>query len=276
MRLGCRRHGSFRDMERKGWEAQAAHYHDRLAQMTQHAAAYMLAAVGAQPRMRLLDICCGPGHISAEAAARGLAVLGIDIAPAMISEASRRFPNIEFRLGDAEALDLADGSFDAAICAFGLLHLPEPDRGIAEAFRVLRAGGRYAFSVWCAPQKAKLFGLLIDAVMAHADPSISLPPAPPMFQFSDQAVSLAALERAGFRDVTTREIPITYHGESPNDVVDWFERSTVRSSALYNLQAPDVRRRIRDAIVAGARRYAEGGEVRIPCSAVMFAARKPE
>jgi hypothetical protein len=130
--------------------------------------------------------------------------------------------------------------------------------------------------VWCAPQKAKLLGVVVDAVMAHADQATSLPPAPHMFQFSDPTFSLAALERAGFRDVTSREIPIVYRGRGHEDVVDWFEKSTVRSSALYYLQRPDVRRRIMDAIVAGARRYAAHGEVTIPCSAVMFAARKPE
>ena len=68
--------------------------------------------------MRLLDICCGPGHATAEAAARGLSVIGIDFAPAMVDEACRLFPDLDFRVGDAEALDFHDASFDAAICGF--------------------------------------------------------------------------------------------------------------------------------------------------------------
>src|SRR4029453_16461772 len=98
-----------------------------------------------------------------------------DFAPAMVDEGRRRFPDLDLRIGDAEALDFSDGSFDAAICAFGLLHLPDADRALAEAFRVVKAGGCYAFCVWCTPDKAKLLGIVMDAVNAHAGPDIGLP-----------------------------------------------------------------------------------------------------
>jgi 2-polyprenyl-3-methyl-5-hydroxy-6-metoxy-1,4-benzoquinol methylase len=68
---GKSQHGSFKDMERDGWHQRAPYYHDRLAQVTKHATAYMLDATGAREGMRLLDICCGPGHLGAEAATRG-------------------------------------------------------------------------------------------------------------------------------------------------------------------------------------------------------------
>ena len=61
----------------------------------------------------------------------------------MIAEASRRFPAIEYREGDAENLDFADGSFDAVICSFGLLHMAEPERAIGEAHRVTSPRWRY-------------------------------------------------------------------------------------------------------------------------------------
>jgi ubiquinone/menaquinone biosynthesis C-methylase UbiE len=265
----------FKQMEWDGWQERAPHYHDRLGQVTKHAIAHLLDAVGARPGMRLLDICCGPGHGSAEAAACGLSVVGIDFAPAMIREAQRLFPDLEFRVGDAEALDFSDAVFDAALCGFGLLHLPNAERALAEAFRVLKPGGSYAFCVWCTPEKAELLGVLLDAVTAHADPTIALPPAPSFFQFSDTAFSAAALERTGFRDVTTAYIPLVYEGPSLEDFLDWFEKSTVRMSALYRLQPPERKQRIRDAIVAGARPYASSGHVTIPCSGVMFAGHKP-
>jgi len=104
---------------------------------------------------------------------------------------------------------------------------------------------------------------------------VPLPPAPSFFQFSDATFSIAALERAGFRHTATSEIPLEYEGQSLDDFLDWFEKSTVRMSALYRLQSPEVQRRIRDAIAEGAEPYMAGGYLRIPFSAIMFAARKP-
>src|SRR5205809_6238429 len=56
-------------------------------------------------------------------------------------------PEIEFREGDAEALPFPEASFDAVVMNFGMLHLAHPERAVAEAFRVLSAGGRFAFTV---------------------------------------------------------------------------------------------------------------------------------
>ena len=265
----------FKVMEWEAWQQRAPHYVDRLGQVTAPAAAHLLDAVQPRIGMRLLDICCGPGQAAAVASAKGLSVVGIDFAPAMVDEGRRRFPGLDLRIGDAEALDFTDGSFDAAICAFGLLHLPDAGRGLAEAFRVVKAGGSYAFCVWCAPDKAKLLGLVMDVVSAHVDKDIALPPGPPFFHFSDPEVSVRALERAGFRDIVFRDLPLVYEGPSPEDFLDWFEKSTVRMSALYRLQTSDVQARIRDALLAGARCYATQDAVRIPCPAIMFSGRKP-
>jgi ubiquinone/menaquinone biosynthesis C-methylase UbiE len=268
-------YSSFKEMEWKGWQQRAQHYHDRLGQLTAQASGDILDAVYARSGMYLLDICCGTGHACAEAAARGLTTVGIDFAPAMVDEALARFPKLDFRVGDAEALDFPDENFDVAVCAFGLLHLPNAERGLAEAHRVTKPGGAYAFSVWCTPDKAQLFGLLMDAVTAHSDTMCALPPGPSFFQFSDPAISLAALERAGFRNVTLRELRLVYEGSSIDEFLDWFEKSTVRVSVLYRLQRAEARARIRDAIASAASAYVTEGKLRIPCSAMLFAGRKP-
>lgn len=224
--------------------------------------------------MRLLDVCCGPGYGAGTADAHGLRAVGIDIAPAMLEEARRRFHAAEFREGDAEDLDFPDGSFEAVICAFGLLHIPDAAKAIAEVFRVLVHGGRYAFTVWCQPEQACLLGLALKAVTSHADMAVPLPPAPPMFQFSDPATAKAALERVGFIDVGFEELSIEFVGDSPEDVFDWLDKSTVRTMALFRLQTVEVRSRIRKAILESASDYVRNGEVRIPCPALLYWARK--
>jgi ubiquinone/menaquinone biosynthesis C-methylase UbiE len=225
---------SFKQFESEGWHRQAPNYDDRAGRMTTEAVAPLLDAVGARPGMRLLDVCCGPGYLAAEAAARGLSAVGVDVAPAMVDLARGRVPAAEFRVGDAEALDFADGSSDAVVCAFGLLHLAGPEGAIAEAFRVLRPGGGYAFTVWDGPERAAFLGLGMQAVAAHADMSVPLPPGPPIFQMADRRLTSAALERAGFRAVAVREVPIAFRGARPEDAWDWFEKSTVRTVGVVS------------------------------------------
>jgi demethylmenaquinone methyltransferase / 2-methoxy-6-polyprenyl-1,4-benzoquinol methylase len=103
---------------------------------------------GVKPGDRVLDVATGTGKVAAdlEAQARpGGSVVGIDISPAMIGVAKRRFADrsgLTFLVGDALALPTEDGSFDAATIAFGMRNLPDYAAGFAEMTRSVRTGGR--------------------------------------------------------------------------------------------------------------------------------------
>jgi demethylmenaquinone methyltransferase / 2-methoxy-6-polyprenyl-1,4-benzoquinol methylase len=103
---------------------------------------------GARPGDRLLDVATGTGKVAADLHDRARpdgSVLGVDISPAMIRIAARRFvdrPGLEFVVGDALALPTEDASFDAATIAFGMRNLPDYRRGFAEMARSVRPGGR--------------------------------------------------------------------------------------------------------------------------------------
>ncbi len=265
---------TLKDMERDHWSDHASYYDELAGPMTKEPAARLLDAVAARSGMRLLDVCCGPGYGAGQAAERGLDAVGIDLSPAMVSVARQRFPSAEFRVGDAEQLEFHDDSFDAVVCPFGVLHLPEPDKAFAEAFRVLRHGGRYALTVWCAPDKAEFLGLAMKATAAHADMGVPLPPAPPLFQFADAGLASAALERAGFRGVISEEIPVIFQARAPEDAWHWFENITVRAVAIYRLQTPEIQKRISNSVIEGARSYMVDDRVLIPCTAVMYTATK--
>lgn len=266
---------SFKAFERDGWHRQAPHYVNHAGRMTAEAVAPILEALGARPGMRLLDVCCGPGYLTAEAVARGIVATGVDIAPAMVELARSRLPGAEFRIGDAEALDFGDATFDAVACAFGMLHLAEPERAVAEAFRVLCPGGAYAFTVWDGPERATLLGTALHAVTDHADMGVPLPQGPAIFQLADRAHTAAVLGRAGFRDLAVQNLPIAFRAARPEEVWDFFEKSTVRTIAVVAQQTPEVQARIRAAVVEAAGRYAGLDEVIIPSPALLFTARKP-
>jgi demethylmenaquinone methyltransferase/2-methoxy-6-polyprenyl-1,4-benzoquinol methylase len=105
-----------------------------------------LSAVGSGDRV--LDVATGTGKVAADLRARvqpGGSVLGIDISPAMIDVARRRFagqPGLAFEVADALALPTEDATFDAATIAFGMRNLPDYGKGFSELVRSVRPGGR--------------------------------------------------------------------------------------------------------------------------------------
>lgn len=91
---------------------------------------------------RWLEAACGPGLIARRLAAVAGSVVGVDATPAMIEVARREAPDLDFRVGDATALELADGELDGAVTRFSLHHIPVPSRVVAELARVVRPGGK--------------------------------------------------------------------------------------------------------------------------------------
>src|SRR5437867_2553250 len=115
---------AFRTFELRGWsdEHTANEYLDTFGLVTAQAIPALLEAVGAGPGIRLLDVATGPGYVANAAAEKGAIVTAVDFSPAMVEIAKRIDPTIDFREGDAQALDFEDESFDAVIAAYGMLH----------------------------------------------------------------------------------------------------------------------------------------------------------
>jgi SAM-dependent methyltransferase len=219
--------------------------------------------------VKVLDVATGPGPIAGAAAARGAKVVGIDFSGAMIAAARRRYHEIEFREGDAEALPFDTSSFDAIVMNFGLLHLARPDTAIAEAYRVLKSGGRYALTVWSAPEEAVGFGVVLRAVQQHGDPNVPLPEGPPFFRFSSEDEFRTTLERAGFANVVVKKLPLVWRVESPEGVFEAVSEGGVRTSAILRAQTAAALRNIRAEVRRGVEAYAKDGAYLIPMPAVL-------
>jgi SAM-dependent methyltransferase len=262
---------AFHAFERAGWERAAEHYADVFGDVTTKMAAPLLDAVNAGAGTRLLDVATGPGFVAAAAAARGAIVTGVDFSPAMIADARRRHQGVTFREGDAEALPFDRDSFDAVVMSFGLLHLARPETAIAEAHRVLRAGGRYAFTVWAAPETAVAFGMTLKAIEEFGRPNVTLPEGPPFFRFSDADESRRVLEHAGFSHVDVRVVPLTWTLASADGVYDALSRGGVRTAAVLRAQTPEALAAIRSAIRRSAERYRQGDRFVLPMPAVLAA-----
>jgi SAM-dependent methyltransferase len=266
---------SFKDLERQGWGAKAESYSAFAGQVTIGAAAPLLDAAGVRAGMHVLDVATGPGYVAAGAQARGAQAVGIDFAADMVGEARRRYPSLEFHEGDAENLAFDAATFDAVVCAFGLLHMADPDKAIAEAYRVLRPDGRFAFTVWTGPDRHDFFAIVLKAIQAHGNMQVSLPPAPPIFRFSDPAECRNVLTRAGFVDISVVEVPLKGRAPSIEWILDGIYKSTVRTAAVLERQTPEALDRIHRAIREGAERFMQNGAYEMAWPAVLAAARKP-
>jgi ubiquinone/menaquinone biosynthesis C-methylase UbiE len=266
---------SFKEMEQSGWHAKASEYDALVGQITNQAMGALLDAAGVVAGMRLLDVACGPGYGAGAAAARGAKAVGVDFAEAMVAEAIKNFPSAEFQLGDGEKLSFEDSSFDAVICPFGLLHMLEPEKAVREAFRVLRSGGRYAFSVWATPDSHEFFALILSAIQTHGNMDVSLPPAPPIFRFSDPEECKTVLENAGFTDTNVKEIAPIWRATSGQQIFDVIYKSSVRIAAIMELQSPEALEEIHKDILKGAEAYTKGDIYNIAWPAVIASGSKP-
>ena len=265
---------AFRAFEHAGWEKLPRQYHDGFASLTTQAIGPLLRAVDIRSGMRLLDVATGPGYVAAAAAQHGASVVGVDFSSAMVAEASRRNPGIEFCEGDAEDLALPDASFDAVVMNFGLLHLGRPERALAEAHRVLRPGGKIGFTVWAKPEQARGFGIVLRAIQKHGSMDVPLPSGPPFFRFSEPQECRRALLQAGFAAPEVATVPQLWRLSSPDALFEIMQRSTVRTGGLLRAQTAEALDAIRSDIRDAAASHCKDDSVELPMPAVLASAIK--
>jgi SAM-dependent methyltransferase len=121
-----------RDFEYAGWERAAAQYAATFARATQGFIDELLHAACVGAGMRVLDLACGPGPVTAALDGRGAHPVGLDFSPAMLTLARGAHPSLQFEEGDAEASPFADRSFDAVVGNFGIHHVRTQSRRCAK------------------------------------------------------------------------------------------------------------------------------------------------
>lgn len=264
----------FREFEYQGWQKSAQQYHGSFGSLTNQTIESLLDAVKAISGTKLLDIATGPGYVAARARDRQCQALGLDFSEAMLAKARELHPEIEFVQGGAEFLPFDDSQFDAVVMNFGILHLAEPDRAIAEAFRVIRPGGKYAFTVWKDLQQSIGIKIVHEAIQSHGDFTVSLPEGPPFFYYSDPNNCMAALQKAGFVNPMVQEIQLSWELESAEELFDAFAEGTGRTGGFLRKQTEECLAKIREAVRQTASKYRQNNHLVLPMAALVASAEK--
>jgi len=154
----------------------------------------LIELLAPQPGERILDLGCGTGQLTAAIAARGAAVIGLDISPAMLERARQHYPELQFVAADATDFAFAE-PFDAVFSNAVLHWINEPGRVAASVWRALKPGGRFVAEFGGKGNIQAIHSALARAIVA-AGYSVPDEVGPRYFPSIGEYASL--LERQGF------------------------------------------------------------------------------
>jgi len=148
--------------------------YDEISRGIADAIEHAVEVLDPQPGERVLDVATGTGWAARSIAARGATVTGVDLGAEVIEAAKQLSSNIDFRIGDAEALPFPDNHFDALISTFGVMFARDPEAVAAELARVVRPGGRISLVNWAVGGSVhQMFKLIRSYKPAEANPAPS-------------------------------------------------------------------------------------------------------
>lgn len=262
-----------RSFEHAGWQRAAANYGNTFAQATARFIEALLKAAETSPGQHVLDVACGPGDLAAAASARGATAHGLDFSAEMVGIARSNHPELVVTEGDAEDLPYPDGVFDAVVSSFGIHHVPRPELALAQCWRVLKPGGRVAFTVWATPEENTAWSLVFDAVDRHGSRSASKAP-PPGGALDRVDQCLRLLEASAFVNRSAEIVRSEWLLPNGHALLASLSAGTVRTAALIAAQEPSALAAIANDINSQAERFRRDGNLAIPIAAVLARGHK--
>ena len=206
-----------RRIQRYGWDKAVSYYESYWKRQLEPAQTRLLEMAELKQGERVLDMACGTGLVTFRAAAQvGCegAVCGTDISEHMVQSArtmaaQHHTHHAAFERMEAEDLRLPNDSFDVALCALGLMYVPNPMQALREMHRVLQPGGRAVAAVWGQRNRcgwAEIFPIVEARVQSEVCPLF--------FQLGTHDLLAQTFRDAGFQDVISTCLSTILHYDS--------------------------------------------------------------
>ena len=226
---------------------------------------------------RVLEIACGTGIVTRHLRNRlpaGAALVATDLNQPMIDYARRKLTGvrgIEWQTADACALPFPDKSFDAVVCQYGLMFVPDKPAAVREARRVLARGGTYLLNTWDSLERnsfARIAHETINSFFAKDPPTFYQIP----FSMSDQEALKDLLAGGAFGDIKIE--PVSLRGESPSarDLAQGLVEGNPVGNSIREKGGVTTDEVIQAVATAVAREFGDR-PVRIPLHALVATAR---
>jgi enediyne biosynthesis protein CalE5 len=279
----------YKEAERQSWNNVAAGWQKwwkTIERGTEKVSRRLIELAEIKPGSRFLDIATGIGEPALTAAnqvGKSGHVLATDISPQMLSIAKQRAISlglqdvIEFKEGDTETIDLPPSTFDAALCRWGLMLLPDSKAGLSNIYRSLVNGGRFAAAVWASPDKVPFLSVPMNTLLKETNSPPSPPGTPGPFSMSDQNSLKNSYLTSGFKDPAIERMNVAFDFDSPDDFMTFtIEHAGPALQKILAGQTNEKRKEILKAITKAAEKYTDNttGRVRFENEAILIVGRK--
>ena len=209
--------------------------------------------------------------------------LATDISPQMLSIARQRAASlglqdvIEFKEGDAETISLPASEFDAVLCRWGLMFLPDLRNGLLNIYESLVNGGYLAAAVWASPDKVPFLSVSMNTVVKETGKPMPPSGTPGPFKLADQGIITGALSECGFKDIVVERFNVIFTFSSAEEYTQFNQAIAAPINVMLADQTQERKKEIWEAVTESASRYVDDtGNVKLDNESICICCCKIE
>ena len=268
-------HETARQQSRAAWGAVASGWYaqrDELWKASHPVSEWMVRRLDPKPGDTVLELAAGladTGLMAGRLVGESGRLIVTDFTTEMVAAARRRaeelgVQNAEFRVLDAERMDLKTDSVDGVLCRWAYMLMIDPEAAFSETRRVLRPGGRLAFSVWAARERNPALSLVGGVLQSQGHIPPPDPEAPSAFAMADPGYIRELVMGAGFSEPEIEEVAFRWPFANQDAYWRYVTDTSASSSPVLRALSPEVQNTVREQVHEAARPFQSGGGYDFP------------